>query len=143
MESIAISIKGKDDQIARMMAKMEYLNGNNQSLTNNQLKELIKEAIKDQAKMEEHQYDAPGYWMEEFPKEVERCINCDRGRFEASKQARWILILDVDWWLIFGELSDYRRAGKLIKDSSDERWIPSAPTILLMQERGMENVWRR
>ncbi|MBA0694595.1 hypothetical protein Goari_004877 [Gossypium aridum] len=89
--------------------------------------------------MKERQYDAPVYWMEEVPKEVERFINCDRGRFEASKKAWWILSPDVDWWLIFDELSRYRGVGKLRKDNSDERWIPAAPAISLMQERDMEN----
>ncbi|MFQ6666067.1 hypothetical protein Gotur_032580 [Gossypium turneri] len=60
------------------------------------------------------QYDAPVYWMEEVPKE----------------------------WLIFDELSRYGGVRKLRKDRSDERWIPAAPTISLMQERDMENVWR-
>ncbi|MBA0730261.1 hypothetical protein Golax_022478 [Gossypium laxum] len=71
--------------------------------------------------VKERQFDAPVYWMEEVPKEVERFINCDRWRFEASKKAWWILSLDVDWWLIFDELSRYRGVGKLRKDSSDER----------------------
>ncbi|MBA0868052.1 hypothetical protein Goshw_008152 [Gossypium schwendimanii] len=46
--------------------------------------------------VKERQYNAPVYWMEEVPKEVERFINCDRGRFEASKKAWWIPSPDVD-----------------------------------------------
>ncbi|MBA0598219.1 hypothetical protein Gorai_007992, partial [Gossypium raimondii] len=91
----------------------------------------------------ERQYNAPIYWMEEVPKEMESFINCERGRFEASKKAWWILSPDVDWWLIFDELSRYRGVGKLRKVSSDEQWIPAAPAISLMQERDIENVWRR